>query len=75
MEFIELAETCKLVQVSNFLPTRSHELGRKSQKLGRNSEEFVPKLADTPQTWQKNKNLAERATTWQKLKKMLHLNG
>jgi hypothetical protein len=60
MEFIELAETCQLVRVGNFLPTQSHELGRKSQKLGRNSVEFVPKLADTPQTWQKKQELGRK---------------
>ena len=69
MEFVnfvlsgsELAIFCQLVRVGNFLPTRCQQTWQTRQKLGRNSVEFVPNLADTPRTWQKKKELGRKGS-------------
>ena len=68
MEFVDfvlssskLAKKCQHETIGNFLPTQSHELWQKGQKLDRNSVEFVPNLADPPQTWQKKQELGRKS--------------
>ena len=56
------------LRVGNFLPTRSswqfsaNSTWQTRKKLGRNSVEFVPNLADTPRTWQKKNELGRKGS-------------